>query len=429
MRSIRTAAALLLFLVVRGFGPVIAHAEPVPPPASGITLEAARARALERNPSLAAAISAARSAGGAWRQARAWSNPELTVEAEEFGGDRSGWDEASFTWSLTERLELFGTRGARARAGRFGYEAAEAELEHARLEVSAEAERRFYGVLAGQERLAARAEMERVAAEALAAVRSLVEAGEVSPVEAERAEAEQARASIAHRTAVVDLAGARRSLAYLWGDAIPDFTHAVGTLEALHALPPRDSLVAPGGVSPELRRWNAEVSRAGEERALARRGRWPEIALGAGVRRNSGAGEYAYVASIGLALPLLDRGAGAVEQADAEAAQRSARRREAEVRLAGELATVAETLENTAGAAETMRGSVLPRAQAVREALDEGYRQGKFGLLDLLDAQRTWIEARLQYIDLLEELGSAHAQLGRLTGRSLTAWASEGDRR
>lgn len=429
MRSIRIPAVLLMLIAVHGSGPVAGQAELAFDPAGEITLESARARAFERNPALAAVGSAARSADGAWRQARAWPNPELAIEAEEFGGDRAAWDEASLTWSLTQRLELFGTRGARARAGRFGYEASAAELSQARLDLGAEVERRFAAVLAAQDRLAALEESDRIAAEALAAVRSLVDAGEVSPVEAERAEAERARVGIAHQSSAVELASARRALAQLWGDATPDFTRAAGTLEVLPVIPPRDSLVARGFVSPELRQWDAELSGAQAAGVLARRGRWPEIALSAGMRRFPGTGDRTYVASLGLALPLLDRSGGAVQQADAEIARISARRREAEVRIASDLATAADALENAARAAETMRESVLPRTRAVHEALGEGYRRGKFGLLDLLDAQRIWIEARLQYIDVLEGLWSARADLGRLSGGSLTTPAAEGELR
>jgi cobalt-zinc-cadmium efflux system outer membrane protein len=429
MRSICCTAALLVLVAVDGFGPATAQAEPAPGPASVITLDEARARALERNPALAAAGSAARSAGGTWRQARAWPNPELGIEAEEFGGDRAGWDEASVTWSLTQRLELFGTRGARARAGRFGYEASAAELERARLDLGAEVERRFAAVLAAQDRLAALEESDRIAAEALAAVRSLVEAGEVSPVEADRAEAERARVGIAHRAATVEITSTRRALAQLWGEAAPDFAQAAGTLDFLPVASSWDSLGTLGLASPELRQWDAELARAEAERSRVGRGRWPEVALGAGMRRFPGTGDRTYVASLGLALPLLDRRGGAVEAADAEVARIGAQRREAEVRLAGDLAGAVDALENAARAAATMRESVLPRARAVHEALGEGYRRGKFGLLDLLDAQRTWIETRLQYVDLLEDLWAARADLGRLSGRSLTTPAAEGESR
>jgi cobalt-zinc-cadmium efflux system outer membrane protein len=432
MKSIRITLGAMTLIAWAGFGGAVGQAIPATGAPAAISLEVARARALERNPALLAAGSDSRAAEGAWRQARAWPNPELEVAAEEFGGDRPGWDDAILTWSVTERLEIFGSRGARARAGRFGYDAATAERERMRLEVSAEVERRFAAVIAAQDRLAALAESDQISAGALATVRALVEAGEVSPVEAERTEAERARVGIAYRTADVDLANARRALAQLWGEATPDFTRAEGTLEFVPVVPSLESLeslVAGGLVSPDLRRRDAEVSRGEAARSLARLGRWPEVSLSAGLRRFSGTGERTCVASIGLALPLLDRNGGAIQQADAEVARLRTQRRQEEVRLAGDLAAARDALENAAHAAETMRESVLPRTATVHAALSEGYRRGEFRLLDLLDAQRTWVEARLQYIDVLESLWSARADLERLLGRSLAARAQEGESR
>ena len=56
----------------------------------------------------------------------------------------------------------------------------------------------------------------------------------------------------------------------------------------------------------------------------------------------------------------------------------------------------------------------------VFDAVNKGYRYGKFGLLDVLDAQRTLIETRFEYFDTLTEY---HRQRNRLD--ALTAPAQE----
>ena len=65
--------------------------------------------------------------------------------------------------------------------------------------------------------------------------------------------------------------------------------------------------------------------------------------------------------------------------------------------------------------ARALRDEVLPRAAKVYEALNEGYRRGKFSVLDLLEARRTLARARLHYVDALVRLNIADADLRRLT--------------
>lgn len=45
-----------------------------------------------------------------------------------------------------------------------------------------------------------------------------------------------------------------------------------------------------------------------------------------------------------------------------------------------------------------LRTNVLPAAQRAFEAATEGYRQGKFGYLEVLDAQRTLFDTRGRYL-------------------------------
>ena len=62
---------------------------------------------------------------------------------------------------------------------------------------------------------------------------------------------------------------------------------------------------------------------------------------------------------------------------------------------------------------------MLPVAQRAYEATDEGYRQGKFDYLEVLDAQRTLFEAKVQYVSSLTTYHRARAAIERLIGRSL----------
>ncbi len=63
--------------------------------------------------------------------------------------------------------------------------------------------------------------------------------------------------------------------------------------------------------------------------------------------------------------------------------------------------------------------TVLPAARRTYEAASEGYRQGKFGFIQVLDAQRTLVQVRGQRIQALEAYHKAIAELERLIGTDL----------
>jgi cobalt-zinc-cadmium efflux system outer membrane protein len=62
---------------------------------------------------------------------------------------------------------------------------------------------------------------------------------------------------------------------------------------------------------------------------------------------------------------------------------------------------------------------ILPSAQKAMEQTGEGYRQGKFSYLDVLDAERTLVEARAAYSDALLDLNTAASELEKLLGAKL----------
>jgi cobalt-zinc-cadmium efflux system outer membrane protein len=70
--------------------------------------------------------------------------------------------------------------------------------------------------------------------------------------------------------------------------------------------------------------------------------------------------------------------------------------------------------------AEILKADVLPGAGSAFEAAVEGYRQGKFGYLDVLNAQRTLFQVRRQYIETLKGYHQAAAAMERLIGEPLS---------
>jgi cobalt-zinc-cadmium efflux system outer membrane protein len=131
------------------------------------------------------------------------------------------------------------------------------------------------------------------------------------------------------------------------------------------------------------------------------------------------AGAAALVLSFSIPLPVVNRHQGAILEAQHRLAKAGEEGRAADVRVRTALATAYATLTAAFAEATTLRDAIVPGARRVLEATSEGYRQGKFSLLDVLDAQRTLFEARGQYIEALATYHKAVAEAERLLGGEL----------
>jgi cobalt-zinc-cadmium efflux system outer membrane protein len=194
----------------------------------------------------------------------------------------------------------------------------------------------------------------------------------------------------------------------------------VGALHESVALPDEASSLAGLERLPDLGRWRAETARLESELRLKRRSRWPDLDVGVGWRRYEATGEYAFVAGLGLTLPVFDRLAGAVAESSALLDHGRLEQRAEELRLESALRASLEGVATMRAEVRTLKEELLPRARQSYDALNEGYRRGKFSLLDLLEARRGLAAAQLRCVDALVRLNAAKVDLDRLLAGSAT---------
>ncbi len=83
------------------------------------------------------------------------------------------------------------------------------------------------------------------------------------------------------------------------------------------------------------------------------------------------------------------------------------------------LAPAKQALENVSARrqeAELLWAEVLPGARSAFDAATIGFENGKFSFLDVLDAQRTLIAAKSQYLNALANFHRSRAELESLVG-------------
>ncbi len=391
-------------------------------PTGDLTLREVLSLALLQNPELKAFAFEVRAREAAVLQSSLLPNPELGAVVENFGNNTlQGFDSTTITLQLSQLIELGGKRAARTEATQLARDVAGWDYERERIQVLTETHNAYVEVLSAQGRTALSKQVVDLAEEVAVAVAKRVLAGKVSPVEETKARVATASVRIDLTRAERDLEAARARLAATWGSTASRFKRALGVLEAVLAIPTLEQLMERLRQNPELARWATEIAERQAVIALEETRAIPDLTASFGVRRFEEPGDDALVAGISVPLPLFNRNQGGILEAQRRLTKAEEERRAAEVRVATALSSAYQTLAGAHAEIMALKTQVLPGAQSAFEAASKGYRLGKFGLLDVLDAQRTLFGAKAQYLRALTDYHQSVAQVEGLIGERLEA--------
>lgn len=328
---------------------------------------------------------------GRYRGARARSE-ETTAGLElpiELGGKRSA------------RIAVADARGDRATIAAMGAGRPAARRTQAYIEAVAAARR----LINARDQFA-------LATQGCHAARVRVIAGRASPIEEQRANVVRINAEAAVERAERTLALARGNLGRRIGQPVTaaldiDWFDRIGGYGPSSDVDARDTLAMTAA--------KADLSAAEAQARLARSQRVPDITLSASARRLEATNDTAAVLGVSIPLPLFNNGNAAVMQAQADRDQVYAQRRVIELETAQAIADAQVEVANAATSARTASGAALAAALESARIARIGYQEGKFGQLDLLDAERTLSETRGAAIDALAAYHDAQARRDRLT--------------
>lgn len=390
-------------------------------PSGAITLEQAVSLALMGNPELAGFSLETRAAEAKVLQAGLRPNPEIGVDVEQFGGagDFTGVKTAQTTVLLSQLVEMGGKRAKRTRIAALEKDLAVWDYETKRLDVLTNVSKSFVEVLSNQELVDRNEELVRLSEQVLNTVSERVKAGKVSPLEETRAGVTLANARIGLRQAKSDLTAARKKLSATWGAASPSFTKADGNLSVLLPVPSAEELNRLVSQNPDVARWMKEMERCDALLQSEKAKSIPDITLRAGMQRFNETDDSALAVGISVPLPIFDRNQGGIRAARYRIAGAREESRAAEVKADASLGESYQALNFAYAEAKSIREEVLPAAQTAFDAAEEGYREGKFDFLELLDSQRTLFETKVKYIRSLSAYHRARADVERLIGQPL----------
>ena len=442
-----------------------------------LTLSQSLARALEGSPSLAAYAWDIRAAEARTLQAGLRPNPELSLEIEgirwrggpsetvrtttlgvgvqDMGlaplyevaheveeGAGSGFSEAEYTLLLSQLVELGGKRAKRTRLAERDVEATRWDYEVARADVLTDVARAFAETVAAQLRTALSEELVRVAEEVRRTTEAQVTAGRVSPLEERKARVEAIVAGSERQRAIRELEATRSRLASTWGATDPDFAEVAGDFGEVSPIPALSELRARAAGNPDVARWTSELERRTAAHRLERARRIPDVTVGLGLKAEAQRGRSARSYSFGvegiaysrtenepsrqwdtsivlefsLPLPIFDGNQGNIREAQYLVEKTADERRAAEVNVDAALAEWHHLTVAALEEAKALGEEAFPEAARTFDLTQEGFRQGKFEYLDVLDAQRTLFDLRIRLVDAQLAYHLGRAEIERLIG-------------
>ena len=346
------------------------------------------------------------------------SNQSVAYTVEDAAGVREDF------FIVQQRLPVTGHRKLLRRTGDAAYEAARLEVERDLLEIQTELRLAFYELLLAERKHAVLANGLERHQEIVRVLREREKEGESSRFDRLRADREMAEVSadLALIEDVQALARARLASFFAHGTT-PVGLRATGDFE-------------PGPLEPWIEPLIDEVLEARSDyravdrrleqyetaRRAARRKRFPDPEIAAGWKRvdTLGLSDSGYVVSVGIPIPVFNRGQH--EEALARAEYESAilgnqvLRQQIETEVRGAYAA-AELSRRTA---DRYGHTINSAAGDLSRIAQLAYEEGEQRILELLDAYRTELQSQIRWLDLKHRAKEAQIRLELASGKGVT---------
>jgi cobalt-zinc-cadmium efflux system outer membrane protein len=386
-------------------------AQPAPVP---ITEAEANKRFIAGDARVRAAAAHAAAVRATQAERTLWPNPSFTVSREHvFATDDT------FVLARQE-LPVSGRRQRLQAAGQFAIAAADEEARQLVMALQADVRLAHTALLIAQAR---EAELRR-GGEAL---QRLVEVLRAREKEGEGSRYDRMRGDRAlldlraelDQAAAVRIEAQGRLAAFLGPGVAPESIAAAGDVEPRYEPLPIEAAIGRAAATRAEPRASAQlVSQFEAEGRAASRLRIPTPTLSGGLKRGRAAAATSagYQFAIDLAVPMFNRGQAAAALAAAQQARAAAELAAWRTRIEVEVRTAAAILAIQQQRLARFRQDIADVVQPLAEIGRLGYEEGELGILELLDADRQVLDARLRELDLVSALRRAVIEFDRATG-------------
>lgn len=386
------------------------------PKTGPITLADLLSVAEATSPDLAAARSGVGIAAGRAWQASLYPNPRVDVSSEDLAW-RHGTSDAKTTVGFSRPIILGERREAALQSARAEQSSRLAEVEakrrvlfgdiavlYARL-ISVRDQERLYG------------ELHDLVAKTLSSAQTRFEAKAAPETDVIRPRVELYRVEAALGRLNQERLSTAKELGLLIGNVSIDPARLDGSVSlSPEGLNVQQLESAVRDAHPSLAAADRRIESAAAKMEQIKAEKTPDVDVRIGVGYNGEIQSGVVDVGVGMTVPMWDAREGDTLSARFELLQARQERAGVESELLRRLANAIGEYESAKAQLDTFRGKIVPDAQRSFEQTSEGYRAGRATFLDLLDAQRTFTEARVTLTELASASATARAKVAQIVG-------------
>ena len=378
---------------------------------------------LESSPQVLAARDQSKAIKGQLSTARAIPNPEFEVsmgQQRSVSGSLTVGNVSS--WSVTQPLDMPYTRYPRVNAAEASLRAAEATRIAFEIETISRVRQRYYELMRRQAEAKAATEDMSLTKQIRDRMQIRYDVGETARFELIRAQTEFLNAQIVDESSKLRVEQARGQLRQVVGHNLPQDYSIVVESPKEEVLPSLAVLLGElKSQSPELQKAKAEVEATESKLSFEKNSRLPRLAFKASQYNDPNFTDRLY--GLQVSIPIWDFKGGQIAEAEANASKAKNQLNAQSQNLEQQLESAYKLYEMSSYQVNILSKEVVLLAASAQRIAEVSYRYGERGMLEYLDAQRTFRAARNDLIRARFDLASVINEIQRL--RASPEWLAK----
>ena len=379
--------------------------------------------ALESSPQVLAVRDQTKAIKGQLSSARAIPNPDFelnTGQQKSVSGPLTTGNVSS--WSVTQPLDMPYTRYPRVNTAEANVRAAEATRIAFEIEMISRVQQRFYELMRRDAELKAAEEDLSLTKQIRDRMQIRYDVGDTARFELIRAQTEFLNAQINAESSKLRVEQAKGQLRQVVGHNLPADYEVVPQSLKIESLPPLPTLLSELQTqSPELQRAKAEVEATESKLSFEKNSRLPRLSVKAQQYNDPNFTDRQY--GLVVSIPIWDFKGGQIAEAEANASKARNQLNAQSQSLEQQMETAYKLYQMTSYQVKILDQEVVQLASSARRIAEVSYRYGERGMLEYLDAQRTFRVARNDLIKARFDLASVVTEIQRL--RATPEWITK----
>lgn len=385
-----------------------------------ITLIEAVETAMKNNPNLTVYKYEIESLEKQKIQAGLIPNPEANFEAENFlgGKELSGFKGSEYTLSVSQLFELGGKRSSRIKLAENHVTSSKGEYDLRRIDLIASVKSVYLNLYRITKQIDLQKQFIKLNEEILATVTKRVEAGRTSPAEESKVKVALINSRIELDRLERQSSSASSTLSFLLGTTARHYEPVFDFYENIVSLPNREDVIDSLEQIPLIKIIESERVLRSAKLELEKSQALPDLTISGGVRYLNELNTNSFIAGVSMPIPFFSRNQGNIQSAEVLLQQVDEIKN---ARILSVVSNINSSFNNLLSAYNNsirLKEEIIPESEKAYEITRQGYLQGRFAFIDLLDAQRTLFDTEAQYLLELADYYKSLIELENLTGKT-----------